>query len=161
MEAELDHVEHRLSEVSLANSDPRFSGSDTETLSPLWFAGIYKSIREVEDDSFSISNNVRSVIHFDILEPDDIELPQAKTSKENEKASEVRTVLQEFDLDYSQALALDPKTIISSSDSIVECGITLTDPLVLQTKTTKELAKMYSRLLLQAANKIDITLFNR
>ena len=117
-----------LAGMVLPKCETEYSVIETETLSPLWFAGLYKSIM----DGYEGTPNPSLEIPFDILEPDEIELPQSQCEPGADDNRRVKNVLEEFELDYSQALSLDPKTIASSSESIIECGITLTDPLVFQ-----------------------------
>ena len=120
-----------LSELRLRKSETAYTVADTETLSPLWFAGLYKNVQHGYVDDLRTSFNLGDAMPFKMIEPDEIELPQTRyqQSEQNRKA---KNLLQEFELDYSQALSLDPKTIASSSESIPECGITLTDPLIFQ-----------------------------
>ena len=122
----------------LAKSEPEYTVADTETLSPLWFAGLYKNVMEGYEGTLNTSFDIGGTMPFNILEPDEIELPQTQYELDSD-FRKVKNVLQEFELDYSQALSLDPKTIASSSESIVECGITLTDPLVFQKDSLNDL----------------------
>ena len=130
MQGAASQLDQGLAVMRLARSEPAYTTADTESLSPLWFAGLYKNMIEGDTGTLSTSFNIGGAMPFNILEPDEIELPQTQYELDNEKNRRVKNVLQEFELDYSQALSLDPKTIVSSSESIIECGITLTDPLV-------------------------------
>ena len=60
---------------TLDDTEPPYTLDDTETLSPLWFAGLYTSMTGGSMDNIRTSTNVGGVLPFNMIEPDEIDLP--------------------------------------------------------------------------------------